>query len=355
MDKWVACGLEVSARELMVAVEGEERVRRFANTVEGHGQLVKALTRGGRRVRVVMEATGLYGWDVALLLSETAGVEVMVANPRAMRDFAKSLLQRSKSDLRDVRMLREYAARMPFQKWQRPNENRLALWAIARRLQALTEMCRAEKNRRHAAGLSRATPVCVRRDITRNLQAQQRAMHQLRQQARQYIAAEVALHREYQLLLTVRGIAEISAIQILGELAVLPKDRDVRQWVAYAGLDPVEYSSGASMCKPARISKAGNRHLRQALYMPALTAIRWEPHLRGFYQHLVLRGKKKKQALLAVARKLLHAIYGMFRTSSPYDGSRVFLLPIPAHTPAPPLAGACTSSEFAITQNFSCP
>ena len=326
MDKWTACGVEVSARELMVAVEGEGQVRRFANDAEGHGLLLRTLTRGGRRVRVVMEATGLYGWDVALALEGQVGVEVMVANPRAIRNFAKALLERSKSDLRDVVVLREYAARMPFCAWRRPNENRLALWAIARRLQALTELCRAEKNRQHAAGVSQATPVCVRRDIARNLRAQQRAMQQLRQQAQKYIAAEVALHRQYQLLLTVRGIAETSAIQILGELAVLPADRDVRQWVAYAGLDPIEYSSGESVRKATRISKAGNRHLRQALYMPALTAIRWEPHLRGFFQHLVHRGKQKKQALLAVARKLLHAIYGMFRTNSPYNGTRVYQL-----------------------------
>lgn len=343
MDKWVACGLEVSARELMVAVEGEERVRRFANTVEGHGQLVKALTRGGRRVRVVMEATGLYGFDVAVALEGQAGVEVMVANPRGARNFAIALRERGKSDPRDARMLREYAARMPFCAWQRPNENRLALWAIARRLQALTELCRAEKNRQHAAGLSQATPACVRRDIARNLRAQQQAMRQLRQQAHQYIAAEVQLHRQYQLLLTVRGIAETSAMQILAELAILPADRDVRQWVAYAGLDPVEYRSGESVRQPARLRKAGNRHLRQALYMPALSAIRWEPHLRGFFQHLVLRGKKKKQALLAVARKLLHAIYGMFRTNSPYHGERVFQLPITTPILAP-----------ALTQNLAC-
>jgi len=74
--------------------------------------------------------------------------------------------------------------------------------------------------------------------------------------------------------------------------------------------------------------------------MPALTAIRWEPHLRGFYEHLVNRGKRKKQALLAVARKLLHAIYGMFRTNSAYQGQLVFRL----HQPQNVLARAQKNS-----------
>jgi len=328
MDKWEACGLEVSAQELVVAEE-IGAVQRYPNTEAGHRKLIATLTRGGRRVRVVMEATGLYGLDVAVALSRAERIEVMVANPRSARDFAKAMMQRSKTDPLDARVLREYAQRMPFRPWRRPSENRLALWAIARRIQAVTEMSRAEKNRQHAARISQTTPACVRRDIERTLRSQQRALKELRRQARKCVTLEAELEREYRLLVSVPGIAESSALQILGELVLLPEDRDVRQWVAYAGLDPSEHQSGESVRKRTRLSRTGNRHLRRALYMPALTAIRWEPHLRGFYEHLVARGKRKKQALLAVARKLLHAIYGMFRTDSPYQGGLVFRLPQP--------------------------
>lgn len=326
MDKIAICGLEVSARELVAAMGGKG-VQRVANTAAGHRRLLAMLTRGGRRVNVVMEATGMYGLDVALVLSAGAGVQVMVANPRSVRDFAKAMMQRSKNDPLDAQVLREYGERMPFRAWQRPSKNRLALWSIVRRIAALTAQHRAEKNRWHAAGISQATPACVRRDIARNLRWQQRSLQQLRQEARKCIAAEAELQRKFQLLVSVPGIAQSSALQILGELAVLPADRDIRQWVAYAGLDPSEYRSGESVHRPSRLTGAGNRYLRSALYMPALVGIRWEPHLRGFYEHLVNRGKRKKQALLAVARKLLHAIYGMFRSLQNYDGSRVFSLP----------------------------
>lgn len=319
------CGLEVSARELVVAMAGQA-VQCFANTEAGHRQLLKALTRGGQRVRVVMEATGLYGMDVALRMSAAAGVEVMVANPRSVRDFARALMQRSKSDPLDAQVLREYAGRMPFREWQRPSKNRQALWSITRRIAAVTEQIRAEKNRCHAAGISQATPACVRRDIARSLRAFQQSLQRLRREADKCIAAEGELQRQFQLLVSVPGIARNSALQILGELVLLPGDRDIRQWVAYAGLDPTEYRSGESVRRQSRLSREGNRHLRGALYMPALVAIRHEPHLRGFYQHLVNRGKHKMQALLAVARKLLHAIYGMFRNNSTYQGHRVFQL-----------------------------
>jgi transposase len=75
----------------------------------------------------------------------------MVANPRAVRNFARAMMQRSKNDQLDAAILRGFAQRIEFQAWARPAESTLALWAIARRLEALTKLSTAEKNRRHAA------------------------------------------------------------------------------------------------------------------------------------------------------------------------------------------------------------
>ena len=331
MDKTEACGIEVSAQELVVAL-GEHRggtcLRRFANSAAGHQALLKVLRRVGK-VRVVLEATGLYGLDVALALSALEAIELMVANPRAVRHFAQAMMQRSKNDQLDAVVLREFAARMPFRRWARPTENTLAVWTIARRLEALTAQRAAEKNRRHAAQLSQAVPAVVRREIAHSLRFLERSIARLQREVQRRIAADAQLQRRFELLCSIPGVGTVSAIHTLGELALLPEDRDVRQWVAYAGLDPREWSSGTSVCKRVRISKVGNRHLRRALYMPALVASRRQPQVREFYERLQKRGKNKQQALLAVARKLLHAIYGMFRTLQPFDGTRLF-----AFTPA---------------------
>jgi transposase len=326
MDKMEACGIEVSARELVVALgdrRGGTHLRRFANSTVGHRALVKVLKRFGK-VRVVLEATGLYGLDVALALSAEEGIALMVANPRAVRHFAQAMMQRSKNDQLDAVVLREFAARMPFRAWTRPTENTLALWAITRRLEALTAQRAAEKNRRHAAGLSRAVPPVVRQEIANSLRFLERSITRLQKEAQRRIAEDAQLQRRYELLCSIPGMGAVSALHTLAELVLLPEDRDVRQWVAYAGLDPRECSSGTSLRKPVRISKVGNRHLRRALYLPALTASRWQSHVRGFYERLQRRGKSKQQALLAVARKLLHAIYGMFRTLQPFDGALLF-------------------------------
>ncbi len=81
------------------------------------------------------------------------------------------------------------------------------------------------------------------------------------------------------------------------------------------------------MEKRARISKAGNRYIRQALYMPALSAKAHDPHVKGFFEHLTANGKTPMQGVCAVMRKLLHAIHGMFAHNQPFDNSRFYALP----------------------------
>jgi transposase len=130
------------------------------------------------------------------------------------------------------------------------------------------------------------------------------------------------LDRRFRLMLTTTGIAETSALQILGELAVLPDMLDSRQWVAFSGLDPRLFKSGKPVEKRPRISRGGSRHLRRTLYMPALVAPRRDPYLPRFYQNLLARGKARLQAVVAVMRKLLHALFAI-RTNQPYDGSKV--------------------------------
>jgi transposase len=318
------CGIEVSAKTLVVDRAGKPP-QEFPNTAVGHRMLLACLRRSTLPLRVCMEATGLYGLDLALHLS-AAGIPLQVANPRAVRNFARAMMQRSKTDKLDAVVLREYAARMPFEPWRPPTAQALKLMAVAHRLQALTHMLVAEKNRLHAAGLSQALPELIRRDLRRSLQNLERAIRRLTQEALQFIGEDPQLARRLELLVSIPGIGVTSALALLAELVRFGPDSDVRQWVAYAGLDPRLHLSGSSVAKKPAVSKTGNAHLRRALYMPALVASQHEPHLRAFYQHLLARGKTKLQALVAVMRKLLHAIFGMFKHNATYDGSRVFAL-----------------------------
>jgi len=316
------CGVEVSAQTLVVDLEGQGQ-REFPNLPTGHGDLVRWLRSVRGEVRVCLEATGLYGLDVALALDD-AGISVMVANPRAVRHFAQASMQRSKTDQRDAVVLREFARRMEFEPWRRLSTSALHLLAVARRFRAVVEMQTAEKNRLHAAGVSRALPAMLRREVERSIARLQRDRERLLRMAGELVRQDPELARRHALLLSTCGIAETSALPLLAELHHFGPDATARQWVAYAGLDPREHTSGSSVAQKPRISRKGNSNLRRALYMPAVVASQREPHLKAFYERLLARGKTKRQAQVAVMRKLLHGIFGMFKHNRPFDGSKLF-------------------------------
>jgi len=326
MDKFGAAGVEVSAKVLVVALQtdGQLRSSEFPNTGSGHKQLIRFLHRYSHRVRVCMESTGLYGLDLALALQGEKGIETMVANPRSVRHFGEAMMKRSKTDPIDAKLLAEYAQRMPFHAWQPPSKAARQLCAIARAIHQLTEINTMQKNHLHAAGSTATTPKIIVQELRRSLARQERAIKRLLQEAMQVLQPDSVLQKRFQLLLGVSGIGELSAVQLLGELVLIPAACDVRQWVAYAGLDPQQYKSGESVERKVRISKAGNRHLRRALFMPALVAVRHNPHFRAFYRQLLGKRKLKMVALVAIMRKLLHGIYGIFKSQEPFDAAKLF-------------------------------
>lgn len=321
-------GIDVSARELEVRVQRRPadpiEALKFPNHAQGHQQLIRRLTKRRRRARVVLEATGIYSLDLALALQRAPRIDVMVANPRATRDFARAFLKRSKTDAIDAELLLEFARRMEFQPWTPPAPEALELRALARRCHALSGLRTQEKNRLHASKSSEALPSSLRNDIEVNIRHLDRRIARLEQLALELLSKVPPLRQAFEHLLSVRGIAQTSALRILGELVLLPEDMSVRQWVAHCGLDPREFSSGTSVDRPARISKVGNKYLRAALYMPALCAIQFEPNVRAFYDKLVERGKKPMQANVAVMRKLLHSIYGMLKHGQDFDGDKFY-------------------------------
>jgi transposase len=337
-------GCDISAETVVIAYRGEKgRVERqtFGNEAAGRRALIKYLKKRGRAaIRVVMESTGVYGLDLAVALDK-AGIELMVANPRAAAHFAKATLQRSKTDALDAEMLLLFAESMPFKRWEAPSAMQLEVRGISRRVQALLETVRAEKNRMHAAQHVEGTTI-VRKSIRATIKALDNQIAALRVEALKLIKSESSLLRRYELLLTIKGVGQISAISIIAELAVLPLDMTDRQWVAHAGLDPRLFESGTSVQAVPRISKRGNSYLRAVLYLPARVACRFDPGASRFAARLKANGKQPLQVHVAVMRKLLHGIHAMFATGQPYDGDKLF--------PAADAVGTSGIASFAISE-----
>jgi len=332
----ITAGIDVSASELVVAVQTKphaaaSKPMTFENSAEGHQALIKALMK--RKVeRVCMEATGVYHLDLAVALHDLGCIELMVLNPKAAKQYGDAVMNRTKTDGVDAALLAGYAQSMPFQAWKRPDTVYLHIRACARRLNVLTKQRTQAKNQLHALEATQSTPDFILEDVRLTVSQLDAQIDALRAKAIQRIVEHETMAEILALLLSVKGIGEASAIQIMGELLVLPDDMTAKQWVAMAGLDPRHHQSGSSINKKTRISKVGNRYLRHALYMPALSAARHDVHVRGYYLHLIEeRGLKKIQAVCAVMRKLLHSIHAMLRGRQSFDGGRFYTLPEATH------------------------
>lgn len=318
-------GIDVSAAELAVCIVGRSGARTettFVNDDDGHQKLVAAIRKVSTCARICLEATGMYSLDPALAL-QRAGMKVTVANPWRTHSFAQAQLQRGKTDKVDAAMLADFVRRMEFVEWVPPSAERLQLRAIVRRIHAHTKALTAEKNRLHSGEYSSTTPSVVLDDINDHISMLEARIERLEEAALQLIQSTQDLAELYALLLTIKGVAKKSSIRLLGELAVLPPDMSVRQWVASVGLDPRPNSSGKYQGM-TRISKLGNAHVRGALYLPAVTAVRCLPEASALHARLVNKGLTSRQATVAVMRKMLHGIWAVMHHRVPFEPARCF-------------------------------
>jgi transposase len=323
-------GIEVSMKELEVRVEREGKAVVtvcFDNTASGHKKLVRFLRCPGRTTRVAAECTGVYSTDMAMALSDVDGIELMLANPRSVRDFARAMLKRSKSDKVDAAVLVEYARKMPFRRFAPPPAIAAQLRSISREVKSLIKQTTRDRNRLHATGHDSTASATVAKVLKKAIKYNEKLIAELEDAAAKLIESEPELERKRGLLITVPGIASRSAAQILGEIACLPRELSTHQLTAIAGLDPVHRISGQSVNRKCGISRQGNKNLREALFMPAMIALQRQPNVRAFYMKLLERGKPKMVAIVAVMRKLLHSIWGMLLNNQPFDGDKFYRIP----------------------------
>jgi len=327
--------IDVGSKELVTAVRtGDDRIKvvAFPNDVTGRARLVAEALRlapAGATVRAGLEATGTYGLEIALLLHRTARFEVSVINPKTIKHFLRAQGIRGKTDKIDATGILRYLELMPFRRWLAPSENILALQGLGRRLYQLNAERSREANRLEAAQAQGPAGRLVAADLRKAIKQIDARMEHLEKAALALIQRDPLLRQKFALLTSVTGIATKTAIRLLGELLVLDPAMKGPQWVAQAGLDPRVRQSGTSLDGHRYISKAGNRYIRAALYMPALVAIRHDPALRARYLHLVEHARKPKLiAIVAIMRKLLLCIHAILKSNSPFDSSKLSPSPI---------------------------
>jgi transposase len=326
MSQQLYAGIDVAADELVLAVCDASEVfsaeQRFPNTAAGIARLRRHLLKLGE-LKLCLEPTSRYHLGVLKALGEIPQLSLSVVNPYAARSFARATLKRGKTDRVDAQVLARYGLHCAPHRYCPPRPVAVELRAITRRIEGLTRQRSAEKHRQHAAERG-GDPRCVQQSIAQQIAQLTRQLEALQQAALKLVLKDEQLAECYQQLLDVKGIATRSALALLGELSVLPDGMGKAQWVALAGLDPKPQESGSSLHAPRHISRQGNPLLRCALYMPALVMSQRSGPGRAYYRDLLARGKRPLQAIVALMRKLLLAIWGMFESHTTFDPTRFY-------------------------------
>jgi len=323
------CGIDTGKDALDVVVRHKGKSFKcitFKNTPSGHLAILKYL-RKQNVTRVGVEATGYYHLDLALELDDATDIDVMIINPRASKNFAKAMMQNVKTDAIDAELLAQFVERMDFVKWKSPVGDVFAIRSYGRRLVSLGKEKTKAKNQLHAFTRTKRTPKVVIDDVLLSIQQLESQIENLIAHALQLINESKILKARYLRLISMKGVADKTAIKLIGELGVLAMDMSAKQWVAHAGLFPRLFESGSSVKKRTSIGKIGNRYIREALYMGALSATRYDPNIRAFYLHMIEdNGLTKLQAVCAVMRKMLLAMHGMLKEDKPFNGQRFYHL-----------------------------
>ena len=303
-------GIDVSKAQVDVAVRptGQRWVVSYDET--GIKELVSQMVDLGPAM-VLLEATG--GLELPLVAAlAAAALPVVVVNPRQVRDFARATGMLAKTDALDAAVLAHFAdAIRPEVRPLRDAESQVLNSLTARRHQVLT-MLVSEKNRLGTAISA------VRPRIEAHIAWLEQELSDLDKELRQSLRRSPVWREKDDLLRTVPGVGEQLSLTLLADLPELGT-LDRRQIAALVGVAPFNRDSGT--LRGRRAVWGGRSRVRGVLYMGTLTATRFNPVIRDFYQRLLAAGKAKKVALVACMRKLLTILNAMVKNNSTWRGS----------------------------------
>ena len=316
MVEW-AIGIDVSKHKLDVCLlnltSKRQQVLKVSNDTAGYIQLNQQLKAHDiHQAHICIESTGTYSAGVAVHLYE-AGYLVSLVNPAETSAFAQFFNPRTKTDKQDAVMLANFVHQCSPRLWQPMNAAKQALRDLQRLLGNLQQDRTRISNRLEGCRSNSA----ARPHIERQLQHINEQIEQIEQDIDELIDQSDEIHVQANLLTTIKGIGSVTATALLAELPDKFEQYSAKAIAAYAGLCPQTVQSG-KICY-TYLSKRGNSRLRAALYYPALSAMRWNPHLRVFAERLKAAGKSKMTVVAAVMRKLLILAVAILKSRQPYD------------------------------------
>ncbi len=322
-------GIDVAQKELVISLGRMYddwtpelyASKTFPNNQKGFLTLVswvKKVTEVRPGVRYVMEATGVYHESLAYFLEEK-GHEVTIVLPNKISNYFRTLSVKSITDKTSAEVIAMFGLEKKLDCWKRPKKIFRDLRQLTRERDQIVQERTMVKNQLHAEQAEAdPNPSSVQR-IKKRIQLLNKQEREIKLEITALTKTDDEINKSVRITSSVTGIGELTAVTVLAETNGFELIRNKRQLTSYAGFDVIEKQSGTSVKGKPRISKRGNKYLRKAMHLPALTAIRHDERFKAIYARLVAKHGIKMKAAVAVQRKLLEIMYTVYKTNTPYD------------------------------------
>jgi transposase len=308
----------------------------FANTQKGFEALLSWVKKNSDtqiRIRFVMEATGVYHESIAYFLDDNKE-EVTVVLPTKISNYMRTLEVKTITDKTASEAIAQFGLERKLELWKRPKSICKKLRQLTRERDQLVMERTMIKNQLHA---EQAEAEPNKSSITR-IKARIKMLDKQEQEIREELSALIEIDAEMKkivaVLCSLSGIGLLTAATVLGETNGFELIRNRRQLASYAGFDVKEKESGTSVKRKPKISKKGNKYLRKAMHLPALSAIRHDERFKGLFARIVSKHGIKMKAAVAVQRKLLEMMFTLFKTNKKYDKQYLIKNTVHAETEA---------------------
>lgn len=322
-------GIDVAQKELVVSLGRiyEDFTHElyagkiFANTDKGFVKLlnwVKSHVDDSVPLRFVMEATGIYHESLAYFLDEQKQ-DVSIVLPNKMSNYMRTLETKTITDKTASEAIARFGLERKLDNWIKPKEIYRILQQLTRERDQLVIERTSLKNQLHAEEASAYPLAASIKRLKQRVNLINKQEKTIKQEIEAQIVKDAQIKQIFELVCSIPGISLLTAAIILGETNGFEMIRNKRQLASYAGFDVKEKESGTSVKKKPKISKKGNRHLRKAMHMPALAAIRHDERFKAVYATLVSKHGIKMKAAVAVQRKLLELTYTIYKNKTKYD------------------------------------
>jgi transposase len=322
-------GIDVAQKELVVTLGNLQEDlsinlvshQVFKNTEKGFEQLIlwsKRLRAQEAELRFVMESTGIYHEKFAYYM-DAKGYTISIVLPNKISSYMRTLDLKTITDKTASQAIAQFGLERKLQNWVRPNPLLKKIKQLTRERDQLVDERSSIKNQLHAEKTEAEPNESSLKRMHQRIKILNKQEVEIKAEITSIIAKDEELKSEIERTQTIPGIGILTAAIVYAETNGFELIKNKRQLTSFAGLDVKEKQSGTSVKGKPRISKRGNKHLRKAMHLPALSSIKHDERYKALFARLVGKHGIKMKAITAVQRKLLELIYVLHKNKTTYN------------------------------------